>query len=38
MRWLIFFAGFMLGNIFGVVTMCLFQVNRINHAMGKEDK
>lgn len=30
MEWLIGVLGFIIGSIFGVVFMCLFQINRKN--------
>lgn len=31
MEWLIFAGGLILGGVIGVLTMCILQINRVNH-------
>ena len=35
-EFLFFLIGLMIGGIVGIVTMCLLQINRLNHYDGKD--
>lgn len=37
LSFILFLIGLMIGGIFGVVMMCLLQINRINEKNRKED-